>query len=243
MGCIEVQLIGGEPTLHPELQAMVVHALENGLAVEIYTNLLKVTDELWTLFQRSGVRLACSHYSAAACQHDAITGRRSHDRTLANIREAVHRGIPLRVGVVAVREGQEIAGAVAELRALGVARVDVDTLRQIGRGVRDRPPGLGQLCGSCVDGKLAVSSEGSVWPCLLARWIEFGNVRESTLGEVFERSLPLRQRMADAFSRHGIHAKCDPDRCDPNRKCDPDKKRDSDGQPCNQPLRCIPPHV
>ncbi len=43
MGCIEIQLIGGEPTLNPDLPALVVHALEDGLEVEIYTNLLKVT--------------------------------------------------------------------------------------------------------------------------------------------------------------------------------------------------------
>ncbi len=241
MGCIQLQLIGGEPTLHPDFCGLVIHALDRGLEVEVYTNLVKVPAELWELFQRPGVRLACSYYSPDATDHDAITGRRSHDRTLANIREAVRRGITLRVGVVAVNDGQDVTGAVAELRSLGVRKVDVDGLRQIGRGVKDQQPALDQLCGGCVDGKLAVSSDGHVWPCLLARWIDFGNVREAPLAELFERSLPVRMAMAEAFVRNGINAKCDPDKCDPD-KCDPDKKKDSDGQPCNNPLKCIPPH-
>jgi len=200
MGCIQVQLIGGEPTLHPDFRALVIFALERGLEVEVYTNLVRVSDELWTLFERPGIRLACSYYSANAAQHNAITRRSSHGRTLANIREAVLRRIPLRVGVVAITEQQDVAGAAAELRALGVEKVNVDVLRQIGRGVRDQQPSMAQLCGFCVDGKLAVSNEGRVWPCLLARWIDFGSLHEAPLPELFERSLPLRRQMAEAFS-------------------------------------------
>uniref|UniRef100_UPI003EBD5F62 radical SAM protein n=1 Tax=Nocardiopsis synnemataformans TaxID=61305 RepID=UPI003EBD5F62 len=33
-----VQFIGGEPTLHPDLEELVTHALTRGLDVEIYTN-------------------------------------------------------------------------------------------------------------------------------------------------------------------------------------------------------------
>src|SRR5258708_13769676 len=115
MGCIQLQLSGGEPTLHPDFCGLVIHALDRGLEVEVYTNLVKVPAELWELFQRPGVRLACSYYSPDATDHDAITGRRSHDRTLANIREAVRRGITLRVAVVAVNYGQNVTGAVADL--------------------------------------------------------------------------------------------------------------------------------
>src|SRR5437879_5963696 len=50
-----VQLIGGEPTLYPGLTRLVVHALGYGLEVEIYSNLVKVTPEMWDLFTLPGV--------------------------------------------------------------------------------------------------------------------------------------------------------------------------------------------
>jgi MoaA/NifB/PqqE/SkfB family radical SAM enzyme len=146
----DVQLIGGEPTLHPDMPAMVRHALDHGIGVEVYTNMVRVTSELWRVFSHPGVRLATSYYSAEPAQHDAITARRrSHERTRSNIREAVARGIPIRVGMTKVHDGQDIDEAIHELHALGFEEVTVDRLRQVGRGVRDRRTGLDQLCGHC----------------------------------------------------------------------------------------------
>lgn len=62
-----VQFIGGEPTLHPEFDAFVRHALSRGLKVEVYTNLVRVTPEQWALFELPGVRLATSYYSDELC--------------------------------------------------------------------------------------------------------------------------------------------------------------------------------
>ena len=44
LGVSDVQFIGGEPTLHPNLPELVLHALGRGLAVEVYSNLVRVTD-------------------------------------------------------------------------------------------------------------------------------------------------------------------------------------------------------
>jgi hypothetical protein len=91
-------------------------------------------------------------------------------------------GIPVRVGVVAVGAGQDLRATLAELEALGVASIDVDRVRQVGRGARDRAPDLDQLCGRCADGKLAVSPNGEVWPCVFARRLrlEFCSSARST---------------------------------------------------------------
>lgn len=46
LGVRMVQFIGGEPTLHPDLVDLVDHALRRGLAVEVFSNLVHVTDKL-----------------------------------------------------------------------------------------------------------------------------------------------------------------------------------------------------
>jgi MoaA/NifB/PqqE/SkfB family radical SAM enzyme len=240
MGVRRVQFIGGEPTLHPDLPGLVGHSLEGGLEVEVYTNLVRVTAALWGLFQRPGVQLGTSYYSPDPAEHDAITGRRgSHDRTLANIREAVGREIPLRVGVIQAREDQRVEAARAELRALGVRKVEFDLVRQVGRGVRDRCYDIDQLCGHCGDRKVTVSPSGEVWPCVMARWLTLGNVHQAPLADVYEGSRGARAALQQALRE-----------LPPSRLRAKDKDDDDDGKGggdgdggCEAPVCCIPPHL
>ncbi len=236
MGVRLVQFIGGEPTLHAELPALVRHAVARGLDVEVYTNLVRVPDDMWAVFELEGVSLATSYYSAMPDVHDRITRRRSHARTRAGIAGAVGRGIPIRVGVVEMMPGQGVEEACADVRALGVTDVRVDRLREVGRGERDAGPGLDQLCGQCASGRLAVSPNGDVWPCVFSRWLVVGNARCSSLMEINggAGTAAVRSVLAEHFaSRRGPVALCQPDRdkdggcgplCDPVIKCGPDKK-------------------
>jgi MoaA/NifB/PqqE/SkfB family radical SAM enzyme len=190
LGARSVQFIGGEPTLHPDLPSLVDRALDAGLTVEVFSNLVHVGPRLWDTFSRPGVRLATSYYSDTAAEHEAVTGRRgSHARTRANIVEALSRDIPLRAGVIDVSSTVSSSGhigrqrthaAQADLAALGVTSVGVDRLRGIGRGA-NASPGRDQLCGRCGHGAVAVSPTGEVWPCVFARWISLGNVLDTDL--------------------------------------------------------------
>ena len=89
LGVERVQFIGGAPTLHPDLAHLISYALGIGISVEVFSNLVRVTPALWEAFQQPGVSLAASHYSPNADEHNAITRRHSHDKTLANVREAL----------------------------------------------------------------------------------------------------------------------------------------------------------
>ncbi|WP_199537248.1 radical SAM protein [Spongiactinospora gelatinilytica] len=106
-GVTTIQLIGGEPTLHPDFPHLARYALTAGLHVQVYSNLYRVTADHWKLFSHPKVSVATSYYSDVAAEHDKITGRRgSHARTRAAITEAVTRGIPLKVGIVNCGPGQ-----------------------------------------------------------------------------------------------------------------------------------------
>jgi MoaA/NifB/PqqE/SkfB family radical SAM enzyme len=221
MGMRTVQFIGGEPTLHPDLGDLIRHALTRALAVEIFTNLVHITADLWDVFSQPGVSLATSYYSDDPGEHAAVTGRPSHARTRANIIEAVRRGIPLRVGVIDLGGGQRAQEAMDELVALGVQNVGYDRLRQVGRGVRDRQPGADQLCGRCADGVAAVSPDGAVWPCVFSRWMSIGDVRRQPLREIMAnmpeaRADLIKQGMTAATAGCGPTGEnCYPQNCDP----------------------------
>lgn len=254
-GISAVQLIGGEPTMHPQFTALLRQALGCGLAVEVYTNLVRVKDSWWELFSCPGVSLATSYYSDAAGQHDAITGRPgSHARTRANIAEALGRGIRLRVGIVGTADAQRVEQAHAELDALGVPDIGIDYVRKIGRGAGAHSSGISQLCGNCGRGVAAISPSGDVWPCVFSRWMTTGNVLRTPLAEILDGPVMSRAvaQIPDRRSRRCSPPPCSPDSdgndcrpavaaamciprsCAPGRPCNPDA---SDG--C-QPSACRP---
>ncbi|MGH3565307.1 MAG: radical SAM protein [Pseudonocardia sp.] len=135
LGTRMVQFIGGEPTLHRGLPDLVGHALGRGLQVEVFSNLVHVSPQLWDVFGQPGVQVATSYYADRADQHESITqGCGSYARTKANIAEVVRRSVPLRVGVIDVQDEQRVGQALAELAGLGVDEMRVDDLRQVGRG-------------------------------------------------------------------------------------------------------------
>ncbi len=187
----------------------------------MYTNLTHVRDSWWDLFACPRVSLATSYYSDDLGQHDAITGRRrSHARTRANIAEAVRRGVPLRAGIITVREGQRAAQAHSELQALGVTRIGSDRLRHLGRAA-----GVGQPdVSDCGLGVAAILPSGDVTPCVMARWLTVGNVRETPLAEIL--SGPAMAGAVAVIPAGAGHA-CNPDLCRP----------DSDGDICQPPCR------
>ena len=186
IGVKMVQFIGGEPTLDPDLPRLIRHALGNDLNVYVYSNLVRVTPELWELFGQPGMFLGTSWYAADPAAHGAITGSRaSYARTRAHIAEAVRRGIPVRAAIVEVTPAQDIARAAAELRRLGGNDVRIRPSQGIGRAARD---GIGEdaaeLCGNCGLDRAAILPDGQLVPCAIGRWLDCGNVRETPLAEL-----------------------------------------------------------
>jgi MoaA/NifB/PqqE/SkfB family radical SAM enzyme len=216
-----VQFIGGEPTLYRALPDLVSHALERRLRVEVFSNLVHVSPNLWQVFAQPGVQLATSYYTDKSVDHEAITkGPSSHRRTRANIAEAVRRSIPVRVGLIDLADGQRVNEAETDLRDLGVTDFGRDHLREVGRGVRTEQPSTAQLCGHCGQGKIAVAADGSVWPCVFARWLPVGNVRDQALADILTgpRMLATTSALIEQF---GTPEAAGSMRCCPFTMCDP----------------------
>jgi MoaA/NifB/PqqE/SkfB family radical SAM enzyme len=219
LGARSVVFIGGEPTLHPALPRLVHHALMRQLDAEVYTNLARpISSELWATFELPGVTLATSYHSVDPETHEAITQGPlgSHRKTRANIVEAVHRGIPIRVGVVSVN-AQDTDAVVSELREMGVVNINVDQLREVGRGIHDEEPGPDQLCGQCDSGRLAVLPSGDVVPCVFSRWLTLGNVHDVPLTVINESAATehVRNELTEAFAGRNLRS-CGPT-CNPEQ--------------------------
>ncbi|WP_129766974.1 radical SAM protein [Streptomyces sp. L-9-10] len=225
LGIPKVQLIGGEPTVHPNWREFAGLALSLGLAVEIYSNLFHVREEWWELFTRDGVTLGTSYYSDDPGEHDKITGRTgSYTRTRCNIREAVNRGATIRAGIVDVLPGQRVAEARAELESMGVRHINTDRVRAVGRAaLPGESPALDELCGRCTRGRAAILPTGDLAGCVLARDFPAGNVRETLLRDLLGG--PVWTALSASIPQP-VRSACTPDDssdCDPasTEACDP----------------------
>jgi sulfatase maturation enzyme AslB (radical SAM superfamily) len=218
-GVQQVQFIGGEPTSHPALPRLLEHATRLGLRVEVFSNLFSIREHMWQAFVQNGVTLATSYYSVSAEIHDQVTARPgSHERTKANIGEAVRRGISLRVGLIRLTEQQDVDAAIEELVSMGVDpdAIRVDDLRGVGRGrTTDACVTEDELCGQCASGVLAIMPDGAVQPCVFSRDARFavGSIADQHLTAVLagERLQQIRQELTTAFRLRGpIGVDCSP---------------------------------
>ncbi|MER6196057.1 radical SAM protein [Streptomyces sp. NPDC001586] len=222
LGAEEVQLIGGEPTLHPGFVSIARHALDSGLRVRVYSNLFRIRDEHWRLLEHPGVRLATTYHSSIAAEHDEVTGREdSHQATRANIVEAVRRGIRLKVAVLA---GDQVRAerARAELAALGVRDVHVGKVRAVGNAAGTALPTTSELCGRCGDQRATVLPGGDVAVCEIGRFLTAGSVLNASLASVL--SGPRWAEVSASIPRRTDLTACHPD-CQPSNSdsCDPGK--------------------
>ncbi|MEU7911297.1 radical SAM protein [Microbispora bryophytorum] len=211
-GIRTVQFIGGEPTMHPDFERLLAHAVAQGLKVQVYSNLYRVNDRLWDLFTDPNVTLATSYYSDDPDEHDRVTQRRgSHARTLSNIIEALRRGIPLKVGIVQLTDDQRAQQAWDQMKSLGVNSLGpIDRMRGVGRGADTIETNAGELCGQCGHGRAAVASNGDVWMCVMSRFMEpAGNVQTTPLAEILGGVI-WQNLLRQVPRRSGVPA-CNPD--------------------------------
>lgn len=250
MGCKSIQFIGGEPTTHPDLVQFIQLATELEMQIEVYSNLVSVKSKHWDTFQDCQVRLATSFYSLHQDVHEQITGvRYSHAKTIANIQQALALDLPLRVGLVDMVDNQDVDETKQFLTNLGVDRIRVDRMREVGRGadvIQVVNPN-DALCGACARGRAAVVPSGDVYPCVFSRHLTIGNVLNHSLGEIVagEKMHATRTKLAKFFFKKFSKRHSDPDPCipdGPGSECMPDSASYMQTQDLTSLLHYCEPH-
>ena len=87
MGCMNVLVTGGEPTLHPAFLAVCKRIADRGMLCDVYTNGIAVSDAMFDALRAIPLNsVSFSLYSGAAAFHDEITGvPGSFRRTLSTL--------------------------------------------------------------------------------------------------------------------------------------------------------------
>jgi MoaA/NifB/PqqE/SkfB family radical SAM enzyme len=222
-----VQLTGGDPLISDLLLPAVEYATALEIpSIEIYTNGIALSGALYrSLRRQSRVSFAFSFYSHDAATHDAITRTRgSQARTEAAIKRVVEDRIPLRVNVVVMdQNAEQVTETLARLRALGVPedRIGIDVQRGVGRGRHTIEPSDARVPRAQAghrergplefSGRVAVSYDGTVYPCIFTRTFPLGSTRTTRLREILLAPHPIavdRERILGGSSRRSDELAC-----------------------------------
>lgn len=212
LGATAIQLIGGEPLLYPGWRELVSAASSQGFKfIEIFTNATLINLDCINFFKTYNVNIATTLYADNATIHDSVTQNPgSFTKTMQAIQLLLDAKIPLRIASILMKANQNEADNILNLlNKLGVDPNPPDVVRPTGRGddkdlLPDnytiqpiRPPfftdqqtfnNLHKYHG-CLAGKLAITSDGNVIPCIFARNKVCGNVLSTSLTEVVSSQL------------------------------------------------------
>jgi MoaA/NifB/PqqE/SkfB family radical SAM enzyme len=185
LGFRRIQFTGGDPLLCNFLPDLVRRASAYEVR-EIYTNGLALDEELLAKLAPSRPSFAFSYYSHDPSVHDRITRTPgSHRRTRAAIQRAIAHGLPVRCALVVLNENVDgVDATIDDMRALGVGTISAASSMSAGRGSlfawrpRENPAGnAGHRAENAIsEGKLCITYEGNVVPCIFNRSRVVGHV-------------------------------------------------------------------
>lgn len=180
--------------------------------VEIFTNGTLISPKTVQRIKNLGVSIALSLYSSDTSIHDSITQTPgSHRKTLMAIDLLRNSDIPVRAAIIVMKQNEDTVEQTLEMaQKLGLDVRFPDVVRPSGRAKESGiAPGIktllkyglmtkpnfstdpvsfhrNQLYHTCLAGKIAVTTDGQVIPCIFSRNNILGNLKDQGLADVLE---------------------------------------------------------
>ena len=209
-------LIGGEPLLFKEIDDLICYCRRVLLNTEIvlYSNITLLNDKLIDVIVKNKVKVVTSIYSNNEEIHDKITGHiGSFDKTVSNIKRLRKLNVFVKANIVIMKYNcDNISDIMKFTYDITGVKSRVDIVRDVGESkkylipegltipfnrIRTKPvfKGIGEATfiknysgNSCWQGKINISCDGSVSPCIMeSKFINKNyNIRVQTLKDIIE---------------------------------------------------------
>ncbi len=215
LGARRIQLTGGEPMLFgKDIFLLIEYAKSIGYEqIEMFTNATILDDADIDLLARYDVQVATNIYSNHPEIHDAITGLKgSFYQTVDNIKKLQNKGVHVFLATILMKQNEAcIKDTVLFTEQLGETEPlkHFDLVRPVGRGKKNRvlsdnliswslkkKPMFSKITKedfikrrhghSCWWGNVAVTNDGFVLPCIMAREEVCGDLKNNSLLEIFD---------------------------------------------------------
>ncbi len=214
--CKSIQLIGGEPLLFKDFNEILKYIHNKGIKqISVFTNATLLTAEQIQLFSKYDVKVSISLYSSRENTHDKVTQvNGSFSKTFKNINLLKENGINISIAVIAMKENEDTIneikdflekhnlpykkydvirpGEISDVQEHGIANVDL--LKNV---YLTKPEFFtnkmqfyrNSIWNPCWYGKVAITADGNIIPCVFGRNESIGNIRESTIEELRKNTL------------------------------------------------------
>lgn len=221
-GCRKIQFIGGEPTDYEYIIDLIDFAVHCGFDnISIFTNATRISPQLLESLKVNNINVHVSLYGHTPKIHDHITQKRgSFEKTIKNIQLMLSLGISVDIAITFMKENEEYYDDIRLfVDKLGVKYYKHDIIRKIPGNHMDghcctrkevittkyrtaprfiadvKHYRIAKMYNTCWYGKIAVSENGDVFPCIFSRDIILGNLKHENL-----QNLQLSQKFQEAWT-------------------------------------------
>ncbi len=210
---VGIQFIGGEPLAHPNFNELLLYAHECGIKrIDIFTNATLLTDENIDLIRACNASVRISIYGHNEEVHDGITGKKgSFKKTINNLKKLAKQKIRISLALIVMKENEEFFDDIVSfLEKLPPGYSGYDVIRNTAPGKKNlhyvrnaeilKPRYQNEAkfyttfedfyhnhyFNSCWSGKLSITANGDVIPCIFARQLICGNIKKNTFPEIIQ---------------------------------------------------------
>ena len=211
LGCLDIQLIGGEPTVHKDFFDILKYAHDKGMKrIDVFTNATLINENNISVFKENNCNVRVSVYGHNSEIHDKITKYKgSFEKTKNALCLLKKHNIPTKIAVVIMKENEKYVEDIKKfIHSIGHEYTGYDVIRpscantisshtisdvEVLRSRYNVKPIFrtskeeffsNYYFNSCWNGKLAITAKGDVIPCIFARDEVVGNVRKNSIDEI-----------------------------------------------------------
>ena len=216
INCKSIQLIGGEPLVYKDFNEILKYVHKKGIEhISVFTNATLLTSELIKLFKEFNVKVRISLYSSREKIHDNVTQvKGSFLKTFKNINILKENGIDVSIAIIAMKENEGTINEIKdflEKNNLPYTKYDVIRPSEISdvqehgisnedllKNVYNTKPEFfinkmqfyrNSIWNPCWYGKVSITANGDIIPCVFSRNEIIGNIRRSTIEELRKNTL------------------------------------------------------
>lgn len=205
-----VVVIGGEPCIHKNIKEILKYLADNSIATTLFTNGYFLDEDLMKIIIDNQIDVKVSLYGHNKEIHDAITGvQGSFDKLISSMKILLHNGVKVNVAVTLMKENEKYAENIRMfLKTLNVTGIKFDVIREVIDGQQSAhmptdtdviesayrrkanfsidKKGFDEYINrnTCWYGRLVISENGDILPCVFERNIKCGNIKENNIIDI-----------------------------------------------------------
>ena len=213
-GCRNIQLIGGEPMVHKDFYEILEYAHKQGMKkIDVFTNATLIDEKSIKIFKKTNANVRVSVYGHNAKVHETITKQKgSFENNKKGLELLKRNNVPTTIAVVLMKENEKYIDEIRKyIINLGHKYNGYDVIRPscitekkdhsitnvelLNSRYNTKPEFWtskkaflnNYFYNSCWNGKIAITSNGDVIPCIFARDEIIGNIKTETKKQLEEK--------------------------------------------------------